>query len=618
VVLAAGYKARMLRRARLAVLAPDLVKGVHAAVATIVPFYLAGELGHPSLAWVALGGWLGALADPGGPRRTRVTAAAAFIVLGGSAVAIAHVASATTPTAALVLGAIVFAASLAPALGSNVGALGTTIAISAAVAAARAGSPRDGALFAAGATWAALTSMVMWPVWPHLPLRLAAGKVFERLADYVDAIAAAGPDDWSEIARTHQRAVRAALETARETALALRARRSGESEVGASLRVVLGAAEASFFRVIALAEDVERGGKVPAGLAPRFRATARDLYTVRSRDIVAVVQELEAPDVLPAAAPPHRGSRRTWRELRDALSPRGPILLHAVRVSLLAVIAMTIGRTLTPAHPTWVPVTALAVLQPYLGATVVRAAERVIGTILGAAVALVLMTAVHSHTILAVLLFPLCVVAVMTRPRSYRLFVLFLTPVFLLITDPRNANWHAAAARILDVGLGGVLAFVAAIIAPSHERPRLADALEGVLATLAHYTELAAAQSSRAEIVAARRTVGVALERAEASLERMLSEPPPLRHGAEPAMYVVTYARRLSASVTDLLENGGSVSTEVAAYVAAVLDHVRAHLAGHADPAAPRAPQVASPAVASVVRRAELLAGNMPCSRRDL
>ena len=53
-------------RERLAVVAPDLAKGVRAAIATLVPFYLAGALHDPALAWVALGGWLLALADPGG------------------------------------------------------------------------------------------------------------------------------------------------------------------------------------------------------------------------------------------------------------------------------------------------------------------------------------------------------------------------------------------------------------------------------------------------------------------------------------------------------------------------------------------------------------------------
>ncbi|HET9992240.1 MAG TPA: hypothetical protein VFQ65_27100, partial [Kofleriaceae bacterium] len=65
---------------RFAVIAPDLSRGVRAAIAVVVPFYLAAQLDHPELAWLALGGWLGALADPTGTRRARATAMAVFIV----------------------------------------------------------------------------------------------------------------------------------------------------------------------------------------------------------------------------------------------------------------------------------------------------------------------------------------------------------------------------------------------------------------------------------------------------------------------------------------------------------------------------------------------------------
>jgi len=156
------------------------------------------------------------------------------------------------------------------------------------------------------------------------------------------------------------------------------------------------------------------------------------------------------------------------------------------------------------------------------------------------------------------------------------------------------------------VVLGGALAFVAAMIAPSHERPRLADALDGVLDALARYAQLATGEQPREAIVAARRQLGLALERAEASLERMLAEPAPLRHRAEDAMYLVTYARRLSASLTDVLEHGGAIPSDVSAYLVAVIDNVRAHFAGGVVTTAIRAPHVS--ALMAVMQRAELLA----------
>jgi len=618
---------------RLAVLAPDLAKGVRAAVATIVPFYLMTALHHPELAWVAVGGWLGSLADPGGVRRVRVLAALACMGFGSAAIALGAITAATTAAAVLVLGAIVFAASFAAVLGSTARSVGTLIAVAGGIAAARPTDPSAAALFAAGVAWAALTSTIAWPLWPHLSVRLAVGRVFERLAEYVDAIAAAGPADWPELGRRHQRAVRAAIEAARGTALALRARRAGESPTGANLRVLLGAAEGVFFRVIALAEDVERGGSVPPHQAAALRAIARDLFTRRAGppaalaggtpladmtlEIAALAGDLDR--VPGAAAAATDRARWSLRELRDALSLSGPILQHAIRASLLAAVAIAIGRTLTPAQPTWIPVSAIAVLQPELGTTLVRALERVVGTIFGAAIAFGMMTAIHDPLTRVLLMLPLAVAAIVTRPRSYRLFVLFLTPVFVMATDLGHIDWHTAVARVVDVALGGGLALVAAFIVPSRERSRLADAIDAVLDALARYVELATGGGVREKntqeitqvIIELRRELGLLLEGAEASLERMLAEPPPLRHGVERAMYVITYARRLAASITALLEGGGTVPPDVAAYLAQAIAVARDR-AGTGAPLPPPPPPPLAPAspgtIELLVHRGELLA----------
>lgn len=67
--------------------APDVARGVRAALVTLVPFYLAAVLRRPELTWTALGGWLGTLADPGGSRVTRARALVVFAIGGAVLVA---------------------------------------------------------------------------------------------------------------------------------------------------------------------------------------------------------------------------------------------------------------------------------------------------------------------------------------------------------------------------------------------------------------------------------------------------------------------------------------------------------------------------------------------------
>jgi uncharacterized membrane protein YccC len=622
---------------RFAVIAPDLARGVRAAIAVVVPFYLAAQLNRPELAWLALGGWLGALADPTGTRRARATAMAVFVVASFVVIAVGGILAHSPIIAAVFIAVVGFVASFARAINGPAGTVGNMITLIAAIASARvAGAPVVDALwFTAGALWAIGLSSIVWPGWPHLPLRLALAKVYDELAAYCDALDAATIDldpDWSAIARDHQRRVRAAIEHARETMVALRARRSGETPVGTNLRVLLGDAELHLFRVIALADEVEAGRErgVLRELIESYRGIAARLVTREPGALVSTTPIIGSPlarglvewsrkalarardlDVASADAPPPdappRGKLATAaveaaRAVRLAASWHSPILLHAVRVAVTCAAAYTIGRIASPTHSTWVTVTAIAVLQPYLGATLVRIVERVIGTVLGGAIAVLLMQTIDDRRVLALVMVPLAVGAVITRTRSYRVFVLLLTPVFVLVTDRWHPGIRTAGIRIADVALGGALAGIAALIAPSSERARLPDALAAALDAIRRYVELSfeilPVDGDRAPLVTVRREVGIAFENAEVSLERMLAEPKALWRGNADAAVLLTYGRRLTAALTSIAETTTTpvmpeaVRTEVLDAIAAARAYV---LTGATITRAPPMPNVARP-----------------------
>ncbi len=284
----------------LGAIAPDVATGLRAAAATLLPLYLASSLGRPALAWAALGGWLGTLADPGGARRSRARQLAAFALAGAACVALTGLAGRDVRAAVPALAAIAFACSLLRALGAAGASLGTMLTITSAIGLSRGGpSPADDALhFAAGAAWATLLSTAVWPVWTHLPVRRELAKVFGELASYaaaVDACAALGarPDDprWAELAGRHRRRIREAVEAARAMALAVRARRPGEGRVGSNLRVLLGLAESQFALLVALAEAIGAGpaGAPTSRLREALRATSRRADEVRRRLLVAAI-----------------------------------------------------------------------------------------------------------------------------------------------------------------------------------------------------------------------------------------------------------------------------------------------------------------------------------------
>jgi uncharacterized membrane protein YccC len=606
----------------LEILAPDIARGLRAAVVMLVPFYLAATLGRPSLSWTALGGWLGTLADPGGGRAMRARALLAFALGGGLLVGLTEPMAPFHQAATIALACIAFAMSILRAWGGTAGSVGTFLAIVATIACGRGAEhpALDALSFTAGGLLALVVSSILWPVWTHLPVRRAVARVYEELASYMEAVLravreriASNDERWTDLARTHPRAVRMAIEAARDAALSARARREGETQFGGDVRALLGTAEAEFRLLSALVvelESLDPAARVAAAarlepLAAASREVQRVLVVrevrrrpraprtsllppasavtdtlafrlargtdiakelayglAEPRDDEAPVTEAQtgrndagAPITLTLRPRPPKG--HSLRVLSDALSPRSPFFQHALRVALAVAAASILGERLSPARVYWVTLTTLAILQPYAGATIKRAGERVVGTVLGSLAALAVMVTVRSPFWLSLIMVPLSVASVATRPRSYRLFTLFLTPVFVLLADRSTGNLWVAATRAGDALLGGAVALVAGVlIVPASEKDRLPDALGAMFDAIAAYARLVldpfgeGGTAGRDKVPRLRRAAGIALSDAETSLERFLAEPLHERARAGDAMLAVTYGRRLTAAIT--------------------------------------------------------------------
>jgi uncharacterized membrane protein YccC len=590
----------------LQALGPDLATGLRAALATVIPLVLSVQLARPELAWMAFGGWLGSLADPGGSRGRRARVLVAFVPLGPLLVwGGQHIAS-LTAVAVVTFAAIAGAASLLRAFGPAAGGLGTILAI---VAAISTSIPSADALlhalwFGGGGVIAILLSSILWPVWTHLPVRRALAHVHEELAAYADALAASiaaghSEAEWTALARSHPRKIRDAIEQARAMSLAVHARRFGESVMGSNLRVLLGLAEAQFLLLVTLATELERVptrpgtvealrrlsrryGEVrsvlvarawrspeekdhapvppavadPAGLLPLLdRESAKSMIVVGALGKERPPQPAQNMPTTPTATLKHETVR-----LREVLSPSSPIFRHAVRVTVAAGVAAALGAWLSPSHAAWVSITTVAVLQPYTGTTMKLAAERVVGTVLGCLLVVGVAAASRSSLVLALLMFPMSMAAVVTRPRSYRLFTFFVTPVFVLIALRSPGDWSTAAMRAGDVLLGGAVAVASALLIYPRweERIGLPGALAAMIRAVEAYrdTVLSAPRVRESQDIAriteTRRAAGLAISEAETSLERRLAEP--MRHGDDEARALeqITFARRLAHSVTAL------------------------------------------------------------------
>src|SRR3954453_13510522 len=499
-----GSRARMLRHVRASVqmpaARPAISLGLTAATVTVPPLVIGELTGRPGLLWMSLGGWLCALADPGGPYPLRAAAMAAYLVFGTLATILG---TATYRAWASVLVLFVFGActSLARGLGDAAATVGAIVLIMLCIAVgspAPAGALTRGALVGAGSLLAIALALGLWPVHPYRPARPAVADCYRALADLVDALGrlpigslAAREAAAAQAARIAPPRVRAALETARAALAAVRRGRAADTQRGEILLVLFESADlilgslsaaidplaaspgidpsflrplADSFRGIALA-TVGRGDEAPR--APRLDEPIGhpELHALLEPVMITATFAAEMADALrtgkhaqPTPAPLPDAPTRL--PLRDQLALGSPLVRHAARMAFGLAAAGVLGQILHLSRGYWMTVTVVIVLQPDLGSTVRRALDRVAGTVLGAVSAAVVAPLVHRPFVFGALLFPLSVLAVALRPINYALYSAFVTLVFLLISEAFSGDWHLAGVRIGTTLLGGAGALV--------------------------------------------------------------------------------------------------------------------------------------------------------------
>jgi uncharacterized membrane protein YccC len=207
----------------------------------------------------------------------------------------------------------------------------------------------------------------------------------------------------------------------------------------------------------------------------------------------------------------------------------------------------------------WMTITVIVIMQPYTGATMNRALQRVIGTVLGGILTAVLGAYFQDPSAILVFSFVFAAACVALMPVNYAAFSVFLTPTFVLLAEASAGDWHLAGTRVLNTLLGGALALAASrLLWPSPESTRLPGYLASVLRANAAYLRMVAelfgdrSDAAGVRIRAARRQIGLATANAEESFQRWVSEHDGSSETIAPAMTLLTYSRRFTASVASL------------------------------------------------------------------
>ena len=234
---------------------------------------------------------------------------------------------------------------------------------------------------------------------------------------------------------------------------------------------------------------------------------------------------------LPSTPPSESRISRLLSGLRQNLTMKSTTFRHALRFSVVSAAALGTARGVGIDRAYWVTLTVAVILQPYIGATIERALLRVLGTCVGAVIAAVISSVVHQEAATIAIIAALAITAIAIQPLNYGYFVIFLTPlVILIITLNQHEAWTFAGQRVLDTLLGGGFALVGAyLLWPRLERKEVREHVANAVAADARFLSVlvdsVGDNCSATSLVAAHREAGLGADNVEAEFERVLLEP---------------------------------------------------------------------------------------------
>ncbi|MFT4831288.1 MAG: putative membrane protein YccC [Psychroserpens sp.] len=147
--------------------------------------------------------------------------------------------------------------------------------------------------------------------------------------------------------------------------------------------------------------------------------------------------------------------------LLQHLSINSPICRHALRLTIAVGVGFVLGTLLGIRNPYWIVLTLIVLMRPSYGLTKSRAKERIIGTLIGAAIAILIILLTNNTMVYKILAVISLTLAFSLIVQSYRSAAAFITLFIIFVYALINPNsFQVVQYRILDTAIGAVLAVI--------------------------------------------------------------------------------------------------------------------------------------------------------------
>ena len=148
------------------------------------------------------------------------------------------------------------------------------------------------------------------------------------------------------------------------------------------------------------------------------------------------------------------------KKLTENFSFNSPIFKHSLRLAVVVLTGFAIGKTFSMQNPYWILLTIIIIMRPSFGLTKSRSIHRVVGTLIGAAIATVVILITQNtivYGVIAAISLPLAYSLVQLNFRNAAVFVTINVIFVYAIFEPDILS--VIQFRIVDTLIGASLAF---------------------------------------------------------------------------------------------------------------------------------------------------------------
>jgi uncharacterized membrane protein (TIGR01666 family) len=217
----------------------------------------------------------------------------------------------------------------------------------------------------------------------------------------------------------------------------------------------------------------------------------------------------------------------------DNFNWKSNIFRHALRVSMATTVGFIVSEFFPVGHGYWILLTIIVILKPAYSITKKRNRDRMLGTIIGVGLGVLIIYFVKDRQLMVVCMIGIMVLAYSFMRTQYFIFVILLTAYILIlfyILNPIHFRMLIAD-RLIDTAIGSGVALLAnLLLSPDWSYKQFADYLRQMLeANRNYFRDVTSFFTGNAVSVnqykLSRKEAYVALANISDALNRMLAEP---------------------------------------------------------------------------------------------